>query len=126
MQKWVEEVFFRFEAKLVWFWLVVVGIIILFDWIMEFRRLVRGKGASGIYPFAAAILIMVLPFAKQPLIINVEAHYLILVLVKVIEAVALLIGLAYLDAYVPRWFFSLLKRLGMVSPPDRERNGSDE
>ncbi len=126
MPKWVEELFFRFEAKLVWFWLVVVGIIILFDWILEFRRLVRGKGASGIYPLAAAILIMVLPFAKQPLIINVEAHYLILVLVKVIEAIALLIGLAYLDAYVPWWFFSLLKRLGIVSPPDRERNGSDE
>jgi hypothetical protein len=47
-------------------------------------------------------------------------------LFKAIDAVVFFVGSVFLTYYPPYWAFQLLKRFGIVSRPDRERNEPDE
>jgi len=121
MPEWVERIFFFVEPSTVWVLLAFVGLVIVFDWVLEFRRLVRGRGPSGCFPVTLLMFVTML-FSKQPLLVDVEAHYVLLMAIKVAEVAMLFLACLLLDTFMPLAAYSMLRRWGLVSRGDDTTN----
>ncbi len=110
MEEILEEIFFFVDPFVVKFCLVLVGFVILFDLYLGLARLINGRGPSGCFPFTV-IAFTLMVFAKEPLFLSVNAHPVILLMIKVVEAAFLFGILLVVDAFLPEVVFKVYRWL---------------